>query len=195
MEPALQSYYKQIVPELLKSLDLKNIHEVPRLEKIVVNCSIGSQSDRKVAIDDAVNDMTAITGQKPVVAMSKIAIANFKLRAGEPVGCKVTLRGRRMYDFMLRLLKTAMPRIRDFRGVSPRAFDGRGNYTLGITDQSIFPEIELDKVKRQLGYDITFVTTTNNNDHARAMLKAMGMPFRQQKVQTSKVETETESAA
>lgn len=195
MEPALQTYYKQIVPELQKELGLKNIHQVPRIEKIVVNCSIGSQSDRKVAIDDAVTDLTAITGQKPVVAMSKIAIANFKLRAGEPVGCKVTLRGRRMYDFMLRLLKTAMPRIRDFRGVSPRAFDGRGNYTLGITDQSIFPEIELDKVKRQLGYDITFVTTTNDNDHARAMLKAMGMPFRQQKAQTTKAEAETESAA
>jgi large subunit ribosomal protein L5 len=126
-----------------------------------------------------VNDLTLISGQKPVVALSRTAIANFKLRAGEPVGCKVTLRGNRMYDFMMRLVKTAMPRIRDFRGVSPKAFDGRGNYTLGISDQSIFPEIELDKVKRTLGYDITFVTTTNSNDHARVLLKSLGMPFRE----------------
>ena len=143
MEPALQKLYKDLVPELQKQLGVTNIHQVPRLEKIVINCSIGSQSDRKVAIEDAVNDLTLISGQKPVVALSKIAIANFKLRAGEPVGCKVTLRGRRMYDFMLRLVRTAIPRIRDFRGVPPRAFDGRGNYTLGITDQSIFPEIPI----------------------------------------------------
>lgn len=188
MEPALQKLYKDIVPELQKQLGVTNIHQVPRLEKIVINCSIGSQSDRKVAIEDAVNDLTLISGQKPVVAMSKIAIANFKLRAGEPVGCKVTLRGRRMYDFMLRLVRTAIPRIRDFRGVPPRAFDGRGNYTLGIADQSIFPEIELDKIKRSLGYDITFVTTTNNDDHARTMLKAMGMPFRERPQQQAKKE-------
>lgn len=188
MEPALQKLYKDIVPELQKQLGVTNIHQVPRLEKIVINCSIGSQSDRKVAIEDAVNDLTLISGQKPVVAMSKIAIANFKLRAGEPVGCKVTLRGRRMYDFMLRLVRTAIPRIRDFRGVPPRAFDGRGNYTLGITDQSIFPEIELDKIKRSLGFDITFVTNTNNDDHARTMLKAMGMPFRDRPQQQAKKE-------
>jgi large subunit ribosomal protein L5 len=188
MEPALQKLYKDIVPELQKQLGVTNIHQVPRLEKIVINCSIGSQSDRKVAIEDAVNDLTLISGQKPVVALSKIAIANFKLRAGEPVGCKVTLRGRRMYDFMLRLVRTAIPRIRDFRGVPPRAFDGRGNYTLGITDQSIFPEIELDKIKRSLGFDITFVTNTNNDDHARTMLKAMGMPFRDRPQQQAKKE-------
>lgn len=188
MEPALQKLYKDIVPELQKQLGVTNIHQVPRLEKIVINCSIGSQPDRKVAIEDAVNDLTLISGQKPVVASSKIAIANFKLRAGEPVGCKVTLRGRRMYDFMLRLVRTAIPRIRDFRGVPPRAFDGRGNYTLGIADQSIFPEIELDKIKRALGFDITFVTTTNNDDHARTMLKAMGMPFRDRPQQQAKKE-------
>lgn len=179
MEPALQKLYKDIVPQLQTQLGVTNIHQVPRLEKIVVNCSVGSQSDRKVAIEDAVNDLTAITGQKPIIASSKIAIANFKLRANEPIGAKVTLRGQRMYDFMLRLVKTAMPRIRDFRGVSPRAFDGRGNYTLGISDQSIFPEIELDKVKRTLGFDITFVTSTNVDDHARVMLKALGVPFRE----------------
>lgn len=190
MEPALQKQYKEIVPELQKQLGVMNVYQVPRLEKIVVNCSIGSQSDRKVAIEDAVNDMTLITGQKPVVATSKIAIANFKLRAGEPVGCKVTLRGRRMYDFMLRLVRTAIPRIRDFRGIPPRAFDGRGNYTLGISDQSIFPEIELDKVKRTLGFDITFVTTTTSDDHARVMLKALGMPFRERTAQAKKEKEE-----
>lgn len=190
MEPALQKLYKEMIPELQKQLGVTNVHQIPRLEKIVINCSIGSQSDRKVAIEDAVNDLTLISGQKPVVATSKTAIANFKLRAGEPVGCKVTLRGRRMYDFMLRLVRTAIPRIRDFRGVPPRAFDGRGNYTLGITDQSIFPEVELDKVKRTLGYDITFVTTTNNDDHARVMLKALGMPFRERVQQVVKKEAE-----
>jgi large subunit ribosomal protein L5 len=190
MEPALQKLYKDMIPELQKQLGVTNVHQIPRLEKIVINCSIGSQSDRKVAIEDAVNDLTLISGQKPVVATSKTAIANFKLRAGEPVGCKVTLRGRRMYDFMLRLVRTAIPRIRDFRGVPPRAFDGRGNYTLGITDQSIFPEVELDKVKRTLGYDITFVTTTNNDDHARVMLKALGMPFRERVQQAVKKEAE-----
>ena len=190
MEPALQKLYKEMIPELQKQLGVTNVHQIPRLEKIVINCSIGSQSDRKVAIEDAVNDLTLISGQKPVVATSKTAIANFKLRAGEPVGCKVTLRGRRMYDFMLRLVRTAIPRIRDFRGVPPRAFDGRGNYTLGITDQSIFPEVELDKVKRTLGYDITFVTTTNNDDHARVMLKALGMPFRERVQQAVKKEAD-----
>jgi large subunit ribosomal protein L5 len=179
MEPTLRQTYQDAVPALMSSLKLTNIHQVPRLEKIVVNCSVGSQQDRKVAVEDATNDLALITGQKPVTSLSKKAISNFKLRQGEPLGVKVTLRGRRMYDFMLRLVKTAVPRIRDFRGVPPRAFDGRGNYTLGITDQSIFPEIELDKVKRTLGYDITFVTSTNNDDHARAMLKALGMPFRE----------------
>jgi large subunit ribosomal protein L5 len=193
MEPLLLQHYKNIIPELKKAIGVDNIHQVPRLEKIVINCSVGSQADRKIAIEDAVNDLALITGQKPVIGVSKIAIANFKLRAGEPVGCKVTLRGRRMYDFMLRLVKTAMPRIRDFRGVPPRAFDGRGNYTLGVSDQSIFPEIELDKVKRTLGYDITFVTTTNVDDHARTMLKMLGMPFRE-RIQQAKKENETEGS-
>ena len=192
MEALLHKRYKDIVPELQKQLGVKNIHEVPRLEKIVVNCSIGSQPDRKVAIEDAVNEVTLITGQKPVISYSKKAISNFKLREGEPLGVKVTLRGRRMYDFMLRLVKTAMPRIRDFRGVPPRAFDGRGNYTLGVNDQSIFPEVELDKIKRQLGFDITFVTTSNSDDHSRIMLKALGMPFRER---TQKKEDTAEAQA
>lgn len=180
MEPELLTLYKtKVRSELQKKLGLANVHQVPTLEKIVINCSVGSQPERKQAVEDAQAELTLITGQKPVVTHSKKAIANFKLRAGEAVGVKVTLRGRRMYDFMMRLVKTAIPRIRDFRGVAPKAFDGRGNYTLGITDQSIFPEIELDKVKRTLGFDITFVTSTNHDDHAREMLAMLGMPFRQ----------------
>lgn len=179
MQAQLEKLYKEKVrDQLRKELNLENIHQVPRLEKIVVNCSIGSQGERKQAMEDAVNEVCLITGQKPMVTYSKKAIANFKLRAGEAVGLKVTLRGRRMYDFMMRLVKTGMPRIRDFRGVAPRSFDGRGNYTLGVADQSIFPEVELDKVKRTLGFDITFVTSTNNDDHARELLRALGMPFR-----------------
>jgi large subunit ribosomal protein L5 len=178
MEPILKTLYKQKRDELKSQLGVSNVHEVPKLEKIVINCSVGSQGERKQAIEDAVNEVQLITGQKPVITKSKKAIANFKLREGENVGVKVTLRGDKMYDFMMRLVRTAVPRIRDFRGVAPRAFDGRGNYTLGVTDQSIFPEIELDKIKRPLGFDITFVTSTNSDDHAREMLRALGMPFR-----------------
>ena len=180
MQPELQTLYTTKVRSQLKTkLSLENVHQVPALQKIVINCSVGSQPERKQAVEDAQAELGLITGQKAVVTHSKKAIANFKLRAGEPVGVKVTLRGRRMYDFMMRLVKTAMPRSRDFRGVAPKAFDGRGNYTLGITDQSIFPEIELDKVKRTLGFDITFVTSTNSDDHARELLAMLGMPFRQ----------------
>ena len=179
MTPELLTLYKEkVVAHLHAELKLENIMQVPRLEKIVLNCSIGSQPDRKQAVEDASRDIQLITGQKPIVTMSKKAISNFKLRAGEPVGLKLTLRGHKMYDFMMRLIKTAMPRIRDFRGVAPRAFDGRGNYTLGITDQSIFPEIEIDKIKRTLGFDLSFVTSTQNDEHARELLKSLGMPFR-----------------
>lgn len=194
MEHILQTLYKEKRTELKTQLGLANIHQVPQLKKIVVNCAIGSQAERKQAIEDAVNEVTLITGQKPVITKSKKAIANFKLREGENVGVKVTLRGGKMYDFMMRLVRTAIPRIRDFRGVAPRAFDGRGNYTLGVAEQSIFPEIELDKIKRQLGFDITFVTSTNNDDHAREMLRALGMPFRTRTAQTKK-EDGTEAAA
>lgn len=194
MEHILQTLYKQKRSELKSQLGLENVHQVPQLKKIVVNCAIGSQSERKQAIEDAVNEVTLITGQKPVITKSKKAIANFKLREGENVGVKVTLRGGKMYDFMMRLVRTAIPRIRDFRGVAPRAFDGRGNYTLGVAEQSIFPEIELDKIKRPLGFDITFVTSTNNDDHAREMLRALGMPFRTRTAQAKK-EDGTEAAA
>ncbi len=195
MEHILQTLYKEKRTELQTQLGLANIHQVPQLKKIVVNCAIGSQAERKQAIEDAVNEVTLITGQKPVITKSKKAIANFKLREGENVGVKVTLRGEKMYDFMMRLVRTAIPRIRDFRGVAPRAFDGRGNYTLGVAEQSIFPEIELDKIKRQLGFDITFVTSTNNDDHAREMLRTLGMPFRTRVAQPKKEDgTEAEAA-
>jgi large subunit ribosomal protein L5 len=194
MEHILQTLYKEKRTELKSQLGLANIHQVPQLKKIVVNCAIGSQAERKQAIEDAVNEVTLITGQKPIITKSKKAIANFKLREGENVGVKVTLRGGKMYDFMMRLVRTAIPRIRDFRGVAPRAFDGRGNYTLGVAEQSIFPEIELDKIKRPLGFDITFVTSTNNDDHAREMLRALGMPFRTRTAQPKK-EDGTEAAA
>lgn len=192
MEPELLTLYTTKVRDQLKTkLELKNVHQVPALQKIVINCSVGSQAERKQAVEDAQAEIGLITGQKAVVTLSKKAIANFKLRAGEPVGVKVTLRGRRMYDFLMRLVKTAIPRIRDFRGVAPKAFDGRGNYTLGISDQSIFPEIELDKVKRTLGFDITFVTSTNNDDHARELLALLGIPFRQRT--TTQAQTNAES--
>lgn len=194
MEYTIQDIYKQKRTELKTQLGLSNIHEVPKLEKIVVNCAVGSQGERKQAVEDAVNEVALITGQKPIITKSKKAIANFKLREGENVGVKVTLRGPKMYDFMMRLVRTAIPRIRDFRGVAPRSFDGRGNYTLGITDQSIFPEIELDKIKRSLGFDITFVTSTNNDDHAREMLRALGMPFRTRTAQAKKEDGSDASA-
>jgi large subunit ribosomal protein L5 len=196
MTPELLSLYKtKVVPALQAELGLKNIHQVPKLEKIVVNCSVGKEADRKQAVEDAVKDISLITGQKPIVTMSKKAIANFKLRAGEAIGVKVTLRGNRMYDFMLRLIFTAIPRVRDFRGVNPRAFDGHGNYTLGVSEQSIFPEIELDKVKRSLGFDVTFVTSTDDDDLARALLRALGMPFVRTKAQLQKAAEEQKQAA
>ncbi len=196
MTPELLTQYKtKVIPQLMEELGLKNVHQAPKLEKIVVNCSVGKEADRKQAIEDAVKDVVLITGQKPIVTMSKKAIANFKLREGEAIGVKVTLRGHRMYDFMLRLISTAIPRVRDFRGVNPRAFDGHGNYTLGIAEQSIFPEIELDKIKRSLGFDVTFVTSTDNDDHARALLRAMGMPFVRSKAQQQKASEEQKQAA
>ncbi len=196
MEHILKTLYKEKRNELQTQLGLSNVHEVPKLQKIVINCSVGSQGERKQAVEDAVNEVTLITGQKPVITYSKKAIANFKLREGEAVGVKVTLRGDKMYDFMMRLVRTAIPRIRDFRGVAPRAFDGRGNYTLGINDQSIFPEIELDKIKRTLGFDMSFVTSTNSDDHAREMLRTLGVPFRTRTVQPKQSEgAETEAAA
>jgi len=171
-----QKYVSEVAPALKEKHQYHNPHQVPRLQKIVVNMGV-SASLEKSAIDDAAKDLALITGRKPAISKSRHSIANFKLRQGQPIGCHVTLRGDIMYEFFDRLIATALPRIRDFRGLSPRSFDGRGNYTLGVGDQTIFPEIELDKIKRQQGMDITIVTTAPTNDEALDLLKMMGMPF------------------
>jgi len=175
----LQSTYRErIVPQLLSELKLKNPMQVPKITKITVNMGVGEAvADRKL-MDAAVADLTKITGQKPLVTKSKKAIAAFKLRQGLAIGCKVTLRGARMYEFLDRLISVAMPRIRDFRGVSPRAFDGRGNYTLGVREQIIFPEIQYDAIDQVRGMDITITTTARDNAEGRALLTAFNFPFR-----------------
>ena len=177
-----REYKERIAPELMKSRGYKNIMQVPKITKVVVNCCIGSAADTKVALEDALNEVRMVTGQQPIKTVSTKSIANFKLREGQEIGAKVTLRGPIMYEFLERLIRTALPRIRDFRGVSPRSFDGRGNYTLGVKDQTIFPEIELDKVKRNLGMDITIVTTARKNDEAKELLALFGMPFSDRKL-------------
>lgn len=177
MKARLYQRYTDVVrPALMEKWKYKNVHQVPRLEKIVVHMGV-SASLEKGAVDDAVRDMTSITGRKPVVDKSRKSIANFKLREGQPIGCHVTLRRDVMYEFLDRLAAAALPRIRDFRGISSRAFDGRGNYSMGITEQTIFPEIEADKVKRTQGMDITLVTTAKTNAEALDLLKQMGLPF------------------
>tara|TARA_R110002096_G_scaffold4501_6_gene21081 strand:- start:15209 stop:15796 length:588 start_codon:yes stop_codon:yes gene_type:complete len=178
-EPALRTHYREnVIPALREKQGYKNIMQVPKILKVTLNSGIGKADDRKAAAEEVSREIGLITGQKPVVTRAKNAISNFKLRAGEPVGVKVTLRGRQMYEFLERFMKIAIPTIRDFRGVSLKAFDGRGNYTLGIQDQTIFPEIELEKVKRTTGFDISIVTSANTDDEARELLTLMGMPFR-----------------
>ncbi|MBI1177939.1 50S ribosomal protein L5 [bacterium] len=171
-----EKYQQQVKPALVEKRGYKNVHQVPRMEKIVVNMGVSSLLE-KTAVEDAAKDLGIITGQKPVICNSRKSIATFKLRKGQPVGCRVTLRRDHMYEFFDRLVSAALPRIRDFRGISRRAFDGRGNYSLGVSDQSIFPEIELDKVKRQQGMDITIVTSAGSDEEAFDLLKLMGMPF------------------
>jgi large subunit ribosomal protein L5 len=173
-------YVNEVRPALVEKRKYKNVHEVPKMEKIVVNMGV-SASLEKGAIDDAAKDLSQITGRKPVISKSRKSIANFKLREGQPIGCRVTLRRDQMYEFFDRLVAAALPRIRDFRGISPRSFDGRGNYSLGISDQTVFPEIELDKIKRQQGMDITIVTSAKSDDEALELLKLMGMPFAESK--------------
>jgi large subunit ribosomal protein L5 len=175
----LQEYYKTTVqPKLVKDLGLKNPMQVPKITKITVNMGVGEAvADRKV-VDAAAADLAKITGQKALITKSKKAIASFKLRENLPIGCKVTLRGARMYEFLDRLVTIAMPRIRDFRGVSARAFDGRGNYTLGVKEQIIFPEIQYDQIDQLRGMDITITTTATNNEQGRALLEAFNFPFR-----------------
>jgi large subunit ribosomal protein L5 len=171
-----QKYIEDVRGALMEKRKYENVHQVPRMEKIVINMGV-SASLEKGAVDDAVKDLSQITGRKPVVNKAKKSVANFKLREGQPIGCRVTLRRDAMYEFFDRLVAAALPRIRDFRGVSMRSFDGRGNYSVGVNDQTIFPEIDLDKIKRQQGMDITIVTSARNDEEARDLLKMMGMPF------------------
>lgn len=172
-----EKYNNEVVPALRKSFDLKNVMEVPRIQKVVVNIGMGEAMDNPKAMEAAVSDLTTITGQKPVQTKARKSIANFKLREGRLIGTKVTLRGDRMWAFLDRLMNTALPRVRDFRGVSGNAFDGRGNYTLGLRDQLIFPEIEYDKIDKLRGMEVTIVTTAKDDDQARTMLQLLGMPF------------------
>jgi len=171
-------YIKKVAPALKKEFSYSNPMQIPAVSKIVVNMGCGEASQNSKLIEGALSDMAAITGQKPVITRARKSIANFKLRDGMPVGCRVTLRGDQMWEFLDRLVNIALPRIRDFKGVSPKAFDGRGNYTLGIREQIIFPEIEYDKVDKVRGMDITICTTANTNEEGRALLKQFSMPFR-----------------
>ena len=177
MKPRLYSkYHDEVKPALKKERNYTNLHQVPRIEKIIVHMGLDATLE-KSALEDAMNDMKTITGRKPVVNLARKSVSNFKLREGMPIGCHVTLRREVMYEFLDRLTAAALPRIRDFRGINPKSFDGQGNYSMGITEQSIFPEIELDKVKRTQGMDVTIVTSANTNDEALDLLTRMGMPF------------------
>ncbi len=173
-----ERYQREVVAQLQKNLECGNVNQVPRLEKIVLNMGLGEAIQNAKILDAAVIEMTAISGQKPVVTKSRKAIANFKLRENVPIGCMVTLRGQRMYEFFDRLVNLALPRVRDFRGVSDRAFDGRGNYSLGIREQIIFPEIDLDKIDKVRGVSVSIVTSAKTDAEGKALLKALGMPFR-----------------
>ncbi|MEA4926699.1 50S ribosomal protein L5 [bioreactor metagenome] len=178
MARLLEQYKQEITPKLIDKFGYKNIMQVPKLEKIIVNVGVGEAIQNPKALDGAVNDLKVITGQKPIITKAKKSIAGFKLREGMPIGCKVTLRGERMYDFLNRLINIVLPRVRDFRGISPQAFDGRGNYSLGIKEQTIFPEIEYDKIDKIRGLEVIIVTSAKTDEEARELLKSMGMPFR-----------------
>ena len=178
MEILKEQYQKEVVPALMKKFGYKSIMEVPKLDKIVINIGLGDTRDNPKSLENAINDLTQITGQKPVITKAKKSIAAFKLREGANIGCKVTLRSDKMYDFAYKLFNVALPRVRDFRGVSSNSFDGRGNYSMGIKEQLIFPEIEYDKVDKIRGMDIIFVTTAKSDEEARELLKLLGMPFK-----------------
>jgi len=178
MNALKERYRKEIVPVLMKELGLDNVMQVPKIEKIVLNIGMGEAIEDKKALDEAVKDIEIITGQKPVITKAKKSIANFKLREGFSVGVKVTLRGEKMWSLLDRLVNVALPRVRDFRGVSPKSFDGRGNYTLGLREQLIFPEVDFDSIDKIRGMEITFVTTATNDEQGTALLKHLGMPFR-----------------
>jgi large subunit ribosomal protein L5 len=178
MYPLQEKYQSEVRQQLMKEFSLGNVMQVPRLEKVVVNVGVGSETqDNSKALDAAVGDLTIITGQKPVVAKARKSISNFKLREGKPIGVKVTLRGQRMWAFLDRLVNVALPRVRDFRGVPAESFDGRGNYTLGLREQLVFPEIEYDKIDKVRGLEITVVTTAADDEQGRRLLQLLGMPF------------------
>lgn len=174
-----EKYQKEIIPEMMKEFGYKNPFQVPRLEKIVINIGVGDATQDPKMMEAASNDLSIITGQKPLITKAKRSIAGFKLRKGNPIGCKVTLRGARMYEFLDRMMNIALPRIRDFRGLSPNSFDKVANYSLGLDEQLIFPEIDYDKVQKVRGMDVTLVTTTKDKESALAFLKKMGMPFKE----------------
>lgn len=175
----LKDFYKNdIVAGMTKKFGYKNVMEVPKLDKIVINMGVGDAKENAKVLDSAIRDLTIIAGQKPVVTKAKKSVANFKIREGMPIGCKVTLRGDKMYEFVDRLINLTLPRVRDFRGVNPNSFDGRGNYSLGVKDQLIFPEIEYDKVDKVRGMDVIFVTTAKTDEEARELLTQFGMPYR-----------------
>ena len=178
MEILKEQYQKEVVPALMKKFNYKSVMEVPKLEKIVINVGLGDMKDNPKALDNTINDLKIITGQTPIVTKAKKAIAAFKIREGVNIGCKVTLRSGKMYDFAYKLFNTALPRVRDFRGVSKNSFDGKGNYSLGIKEQLIFPEIEYDKIDKIRGMDIIFVTTAKTDEEAKELLTLLGMPFR-----------------
>jgi large subunit ribosomal protein L5 len=175
-----ERYKEEMVPALMKSLNLTNIMEVPKLKKIVVNIGVGEALDNAKALDAAVDDVTKITGQKPVITKARKSISNFKLREGRAIGVKVTLRGERMWSFLDRLMNVALPRVRDFRGISANSFDGRGNYTLGLREQLVFTEIDFDKIDKVRGMEISIVTTARNDEEGRVLLMMLGMPFRKE---------------
>ncbi|NJO77514.1 MAG: 50S ribosomal protein L5 [Cyanobacteria bacterium RM1_2_2] len=179
MTDALKELYKEkVVPKLIEQFQYENIHQVPKIIKVTINRGLGEAAQNAKALESSINEISLITGQKPVVTRAKKAIAGFKIRKGMPVGIMVTLRSERMYAFMNRLINLALPRIRDFRGISPKSFDGRGNYTLGIREQLIFPEVEYDNIDQIRGMDISIITTANTDEEGRALLKELGMPFR-----------------
>ncbi len=180
MNKLQELYQKEIVPSLVKELDLDNVMQVPGVTKVVVNVGVGDALDNGKLLDEAVRDLTKITGQKPLINKSKRNIANFKLRTGSAIGTSVTLRGYKMWSFLDRLMNVALPRVRDFRGVSPNSFDGRGNYTLGITEQLVFPEINYDEVSKIRGLEVTIVTTAQDDESGRALLRKLGMPFKEE---------------
>ncbi|MCM0649406.1 50S ribosomal protein L5 [Clostridium swellfunianum] len=174
-----ERYEKEVIPALMEKFGYKNIMEVPKLDKVVVNMGVGEAKDNAKVLESAMADMQLITGQKPILTRAKKSIANFKIRENMPIGCKVTLRKNKMYEFADKLMNVALPRVRDFRGISDKSFDGRGNYSLGIKEQLIFPEVEYDKIDKVRGMDIIFVTTANTDEEARELLRFLGMPFAQ----------------